>query len=326
MEVGTVPAVNFAQRVFDRYRLEPPIDVAGLVRKYAELVRAAIPFENADGISINLKVPSKKTRVIVNTNNSAIRQRFTLAHELGHILIPWHIGTIIDNLEPHMGNSFPDYRKIEEEANRFAAALLMPLHWVEAKISVERNLAKVHGTISDECDTSALAAAMRLSQILPPNIVYASEKDGTVEFSGRTQGTLASSLIWGSKFPSAAYDYCEQHFRIRSVDRQLHWWKLPANVQLSINDERNWRDILDNILRNIGIPSTQLAKMKSSINGVVAYANGATKQSSHYGVDAVVSACIQRLKDRPEYSDFVEHPDFETFIVKKAEDLVRNHR
>jgi hypothetical protein len=225
-----------------------------------------------------------------------------------------------------MSNSSSDYWKIEEEANRFAAALLMPPRWVEAAILAERNLAKVHRSISDECETSALAAAMRLSQILPLNIVYASEKDGTVEFSGRTQGTLASSLTWGSEFPSTAYDYCAKHFRVRYGDRQLHWWKLPAKVQLSINDERNWRDILDKILRNIGISSAQLAKKKSSINGVVAYANGATKRSTHYGVDAIVSACIQRFKDRPEYADFVEHPDFETFIVKKAEDLVRNDR
>ena len=326
MEVGLVPEVNFAQRVIDRYRLEPPIDIVALVRKYAELVYTAIPFESADGVSINLKVPGKSPRVIVNTDNPVSRQRFTLAHELGHLLIPWHVGTIIDNLDLNMSNSSSGYWKTEEEANQFAAALLMPLRWVKAVISAERNLAKVHRTISDECETSALAAAMQLSQILLPNIVYASEKDGVVEFSGRTQGTLAISLIWSSAFPSTPYDYCEKHFRVRSGDRQLHWWKLPAKLQLLIDDERNWRDILDNILRHIGIPSSQLAKKKSSINGVVAYANGAAKQSGPYSVDAVVSACIQRFKDRPEYSDFVEHPDFQTFIVKKAEDLVRNDR
>ena len=129
-------------------------DIAALVRKYAELVYTAIPFENADGTSINLKVPGKSPRVIVNTDNPVSRQRFTLAHELGHLLIPWHVGTIIDNLDLNLSNSSSGYWKIEEEANQFAAALLMPLRWVKAVISAERNLAKVHHTISDECETS----------------------------------------------------------------------------------------------------------------------------------------------------------------------------
>lgn len=53
--------------------------------------------------------------IIINKNFSNDHKRFTLAHELGHIVM-------------HTSNEFliPDYRDKEEEANRFASEFLMP--------------------------------------------------------------------------------------------------------------------------------------------------------------------------------------------------------
>lgn len=59
--------------------------------------------------------------ISLNRTESARRQRFTLAHEIGHIVL-------------HKGKSFVDFRKSimdpadekEREANRFASELLMP--------------------------------------------------------------------------------------------------------------------------------------------------------------------------------------------------------
>jgi len=52
--------------------------------------------------------------IIINSNFDNDRKRFTLAHELGHLLM--HNGDI----------PIPDYRDRETEANRFAAEFLMP--------------------------------------------------------------------------------------------------------------------------------------------------------------------------------------------------------
>ena len=257
MAVENEPEVNFARRVIDRYQLTPPIDVEQLIRKYANLKYAEIPFEGADGISMNLKVSGKKPTVIVNTMNSALRRRFTLAHELGHLLIPWHFGTIIDRVDPILLGSSSDYWQIETEAYGFAAELLMPKKWVQTTLSQEEDLAKAHCAISTTCKTSAHATAMRLSQLLPASIVYASQKNGKVEFSGRTEGTLACALPVDIVLDSSAYNYCEHHYEARSGDRALHWWTLPKTIRLSTGDKRGWRDILDHILRDIGIPRDQ---------------------------------------------------------------------
>lgn len=324
MGVEDEPEVNLARRIIEKYKLIPPIDIEKLVRKYADLDYTKFPFEGADGVSINLKVSGKRPRVVVNSANSFLRQRFTLAHELGHILIPWHYGTIIDRIDVAAISSASDYWQIESEAFGFAAEILVPKDWVDAKLATERNLAKVHSELSDICKVSAHAVAIRLSRALPANIVYASERSGKVEFAGRTQGTLASTLPLKGSFTSTSYDYCEEHFEKKSGERVLHWWILPSKVRLSTaKDHRTWRYILERILQDIRIPAAQRHRKTLSINGVIGAANGEARKTGDHDAASVAAACMQRFKDRPEFSEFAAHPDFKVFIAKKAEDLAR---
>lgn len=89
--------------------------------------------------------------VLVAAGRSRQRRRYSISHELGHFLIPTHL--------PRPGAPFEcsltdlhlldareqDRRKrIEAEANRFAAALLMPQHRVRASTALcAPNLAEV---------------------------------------------------------------------------------------------------------------------------------------------------------------------------------------
>jgi IrrE N-terminal-like domain len=71
---------------------------------------------------------AKGTGSIAYNNASRIeRRRFTIAHEIGHFLIPWH-GTSAQCASADMGvlKSQDVRRNKEAEANRFAAALLTP--------------------------------------------------------------------------------------------------------------------------------------------------------------------------------------------------------
>jgi Zn-dependent peptidase ImmA (M78 family) len=71
---------------------------------------------------------AKSTGSIAYNENSRIeRQRFTIAHELGHFLLPFH-GENAQCVKADMGAvmSQETQQQREGEANRFAAALLMP--------------------------------------------------------------------------------------------------------------------------------------------------------------------------------------------------------
>lgn len=109
MDLESARVVKLARRVIEKYELSPPIDVEALVERYAKLTYADIPFDGADGISLNIKVPGEYPHVIVNENNPLVRQRFTLAHELGHVLIPWHTGNIVDFLDVSAANETDDF-------------------------------------------------------------------------------------------------------------------------------------------------------------------------------------------------------------------------
>jgi Zn-dependent peptidase ImmA (M78 family) len=86
----------------------------------------------SDGFEGALLTDSHKQRgvILYKACTRIERQRFTIAHELGHFLIPSHKGnqqcTAADLRESRRGN---DHRRRESEANRFAAGLLMPKPW-----------------------------------------------------------------------------------------------------------------------------------------------------------------------------------------------------
>lgn len=96
-----------------------PVPVEEIAEKYQIRISRA-PHKNFSGMLIR-----KDGRALIGVNNSEaeVRQRFTIAHELGHFF-----------LHPNQ-DAFVDYRDNkngimrtprEKQANMFAAALLMP--------------------------------------------------------------------------------------------------------------------------------------------------------------------------------------------------------
>ena len=65
--------------------------------------------------------------IYVNTNDNRQRQRFTVAHEIGHYLLHMKNKNIQEMVDMYRGN---EHTRIEREANIFAAALLMDEHQI----------------------------------------------------------------------------------------------------------------------------------------------------------------------------------------------------
>ena len=215
-----------------------------------------------------------------------------------------------------------DYWVIEEEANSFAAELLIPGPWLGATLEQHNSLASAHAYISTESQTSLLATAIRLAGVLDKNIVYACERESTVEFAGGTSGTLANQLKRGAVFPTDAYTYADSHDVCDVGQRTLHWWRLPSGAALAQVDERPWRDILNGIVSDLGYVDEDAHKFKQSVNGVVAYANSACRRESNATAEALASASLQRFHDRDRYAAFVQHPDFQAFLSAKVHALL----
>src|SRR3990167_807201 len=96
------PEAKLANLIIKRHGLEPGFGIQEFLASQADLRFGKIP-DDVDGISINLKSKDSKPVVIISTGLPPTRQKFTMAHELGHIFIPWHIGTIFSHTDENHG-------------------------------------------------------------------------------------------------------------------------------------------------------------------------------------------------------------------------------
>jgi Zn-dependent peptidase ImmA (M78 family) len=108
----------------------PPVNVQAIIAetgvRYAELPKQ-------DSISGLIEAYGAGFRIVVNSNHSLVRRRFTAAHELGHYV--YHRDLIGDGIiddAAYRSDKIGQYgntkilREHETQANRFAAIILMP--------------------------------------------------------------------------------------------------------------------------------------------------------------------------------------------------------
>ena len=179
------PEINLARRLISKYSLKPPIKILHLAKNYASVEILDIPFD-VDGITIKRRETAP--RILLNSQNTNLRRkRFTLAHELGHVIIPWHFGTIID-VETELIHLH--YHPIEAEANRFASELLMPSAWIQEIVDHFEGPEAMIDAVVVGANVSFQAAIIRTVTFLPPGLVYAQMSDvGKVISSGKSPNT-----------------------------------------------------------------------------------------------------------------------------------------
>lgn len=118
---------------------EPPFNPFDIARKLNLNVKTTLDYDKLDTegqINVN---KNNEPEIWINPIKSEVRQRFTLAHEIGHLandVLPQIDNPIIDKYETlYRSNA---YGGMETKANRFAAQLLMPLKSLECFIEKER--------------------------------------------------------------------------------------------------------------------------------------------------------------------------------------------
>lgn len=128
-----------AQTVLERSGVEsPPVPVQRIAEQEGAQVR---PSKFGKEVSGLLTLEGKTPTIGYNRLHPAVRQRFTIAHELGHLVLRHgdHSQLFIDKKYSDVlyrdSRSSEGNRTRELEANAFAAALLMPLPMIQAEIS-----------------------------------------------------------------------------------------------------------------------------------------------------------------------------------------------
>lgn len=174
--------------LLNRQNIKKSEDCAiSLLKKY-KLKKAPIPIEEiiqseglklveynlGDDVSGVLIINDNVGTIGINYSNSYLRQRFTMAHELGHYLMHASKTEVFIDKDflvkyRHSNNYSTQEKRQEYEANMFAASLLMPKDIIELEMeSPELNgLSEVEviATLANKFKVSEVAMSYRFANL-----------------------------------------------------------------------------------------------------------------------------------------------------------------
>ncbi|MGW7406819.1 ImmA/IrrE family metallo-endopeptidase [Streptomyces sp. NPDC054833] len=138
-----------------------PVDVERLAAHLDVLISRSA-FKDGDVSGMLVRQDGRSPVVGVNDSHSRQRQRFTIAHELGHLILHPGREVVLDrpvrvNLRDKASSMATDREEIE--ANAFAASLLMPADLVRSEL---QRLPTAVRQDPDQC-TAALAVLFEVS-------------------------------------------------------------------------------------------------------------------------------------------------------------------
>lgn len=163
-----VMAGDFERRANDLLRdhgvTEPPVDVEAL----AKALGISVSYERLEkDVSGLLLVENGVAKVAINDAHHLNRRRFTLAHEIGHVLLHAK-GYRVFVDRRFFRNEWSSKGELREEieANAFAAALLMPQSLIEQRLEADSGITDVDVfRLATRFQVSEQAMALRLVKL-----------------------------------------------------------------------------------------------------------------------------------------------------------------
>ena len=115
-----------ASQIIDSLKISsPPIVLRDIIKHLQEVARYKFFVQKVDlkdTYSGQIVISGMNVGILYNQNHSQVRQRFTVAHELGHLILS--NGQKMEAMEEII--DLTTKSRAEVEANNFAAELLMP--------------------------------------------------------------------------------------------------------------------------------------------------------------------------------------------------------
>ncbi|MPY72409.1 MAG: ImmA/IrrE family metallo-endopeptidase [Alphaproteobacteria bacterium] len=133
--------------------------------------------------------------ILLNSERHETRKRFTIGHELGHYLSPWHRSTSPNgfrcgsqDMTAETFESSDRAKRMEVEANQFSAELLMPSRLINDYLKRHPGLDITHIVdISERYKVSRESAGRRYVSIHTEPAALVFSKDGIVRYVKKSQ-------------------------------------------------------------------------------------------------------------------------------------------
>ncbi len=310
-----------AATLLRRHGFAPPVPVHDLTRRFATLEFELIP-GGCDGLILGLaNAPVEKPTIIVSAGAPKRRQRFTIAHELGHLLLPWHAGAEVVTCNTPAAWSIQS--GWEPEANRFAAELLLPTAWVREAIA--RNHAIPDLLLEVEpAGASAQATCIALARQLPSGFVWAVlDDDQCVDASGTSPNSSARPLREGEEPDFERLDrFATASYVEMLAGRAVLWWDYTNSAQLSSEvGQESSATVLERLLERHLDDEGDRRTARQRIAGI---AGSAKSMADDPRDQAEIDARLRRALTKPR--DFIpqsmmDDPELKTWISVRSREL-----
>lgn len=314
-ESTLIAAERYAETVCDELGLQPPIPIEELVRARARIKEEVLP-NGVEAVVIERGL-TRPTVYLSETLHPA-RRRFTLAHEYGHIVLPWQIGSMACNPDVGDGHEYSD-RFAETEANRFAAELLLPRSWLAKRVNdFETDPAEALAQIAETAGVSPITAAIRIEHIDKARIGAAVRRSNGSVYRGSGARFPYRNIQWWTDDTLVERSGARLSRLVRG-SYELCVVVLPETYREVTRPVESSKSLLLDILRD----AVEGVNWHAKVNGVVGAANSASK-----GVSVAEKADVLRhaFVRNAELRWFIEHSTFEDFLSAKAHELCERLR
>lgn len=173
--------VSAANRLLDNLRITQE-DLLTHLDEIARARGALVVTGNLDGSEARLNMAGSPVIITVSHNiTNTSRRRFSIAHELGHFEMHQTQVTLCTSADMMEWSVKPGSKKLEHEANEFAAAFLMPERFFASRCQDEPSMDYLT-ELADQFHVSLTAAAIRYCDFTPEPIAIVFSQGGYIRW------------------------------------------------------------------------------------------------------------------------------------------------
>lgn len=200
-----------------------PVPLEELARVAGIAKIEALTSDGFEGALISNATKSEGA-IFYSRNRPRTRQRFTIGHELGHFLLPWHRQSTFQCTADEISSK--TNKDWELQASQFSAELLMPAPLVKGRLAVMKDPQLSHILmLGREFETSVEMTARRMVELSDYVCAVVFSKDNAVRYSVWSEYfTHRLCVRKGDRLPakSPSRDVSSDADEWHELD--AHWW------------------------------------------------------------------------------------------------------
>lgn len=294
-----------------RFGLSPPVDVESLLRSRVALNRVDWPIDGVDAVLTGLVGDPRGVAVYIRATDNLLRERFTMAHELGHLLLPWHLPNA--NCAVKEGALDLPVFSLEEEADVFASCLLVPDAWLLEQVHRCGDDMSQLLRVLNAAEVSTAAAIQALRRYLLAGWVFVSYGERSII---ATRGTRLPDVPADQVMAVLAAEcYAKGEASLNGFP--VYWYRMVEPLSLPQKDAADARtdhQILLDAIAMIEPESKRHNPIAQSANGKV---GGSLREAAGRPAEETFQAVRHRC-EQWEHAELLEQPDFLLWLAQRS--------